>query len=95
MFLGQQCTHSLETGLASAGRLTQGMFHRMGQMAADTHYCILQTLATECELDKTKARRPPPPGRTDHSSPPLHNSSRKTVYFSEKPVTSLPAEKPG
>lgn len=95
MFLGQQCTHSLETGLASAGQLTQGMFHQMGQMAADTHYCILQTLATECELDKTKARRPPPPGRTDHSSPPLHNSSRKTVYFSEKPVTSLPAEKPG
>lgn len=67
-------------------------------MATDTHYCILQTLATECELcelAKTKARRPPPTGKTEHSSPPLHNSSRKTVYFSEKPVTSLPAEKPG
>lgn len=36
---------------------------------------------------------PPPPGRTDHSSPTLHNSSRNTVYFSEKSVTSVPAEK--
>lgn len=95
MFLEQQCTHSLETGLASAGQLTQGMFHEMEQMATDTDHCILQTLATECELGKTKARRPPPPGRTNHSSLPLHNSSRKTVHFSEKPVTSLPAEKPG
>lgn len=36
----------------------------------------------------------PPPGRTDHGSPTLDNSSRNTVYFSEKSVTSLPAEKP-
>lgn len=48
-----------------------------------------------CKLGKNKARTSPPPGRTDHSSPSLHNSSRKTVYFSNKPVTSLPAERPG
>lgn len=77
---------SLEPGPASAGQRAPGVACEMGQMDTDTHYCILQTLAMECELGK--ARRPLP------QLLPLHNSSRKTVYFSEKPIASLPAERP-
>lgn len=86
--------HRPRDRLGSAAQLTLGMFHGMGQMATASHYCIPQTPAIERELDKIRARRPPPTGRTDRSSPTLHNSSRNMVYFSEKSVTSPPPEKP-
>lgn len=46
MSLEEQCTLGLEADLASAGQPTQGMFDAVEQIAADTRYCILQTLPT-------------------------------------------------
>lgn len=78
--------------LGSAVQLTRGMFHAMGQMATDTHYCIPRTPATECELDKIRASFSSRQDQPQLSCP--SNSSRNIVYFSEKSLISLPAEKP-